>query len=101
MNIIIDAIIETLVDGMSKEIKSNIVKIVLAIIFILFYLFMIIATMTIGINLLDKSILLAFVFISLSILIFIVFLIKFILIYKKMIKKESSLLSKIFRIVKK
>lgn len=101
MNIIIDAIIETLVDGMSKEIKSNIVKIVLAIIFILFYLFMIIATMTIGINLLDKSIFLAFVFISLSILIFIVFLIKFILIYKKMLKKESSLLSKIFRIVKK
>lgn len=101
MNIIIDAIIETLVDGMSKEIKSNIVKIVLAIIFILFYLFMIIATMTIGINILDKSILLAFVFISLSILIFIVFLIKFILIYKKMLKKESSLLSKIFRIVKK
>ena len=99
--VVIESILETIVDNINSEIKDKGMKIILAIIFVLFYLFIVSGTMSIGINILNKDYFLGIIFILLSILIFVFFLTKFIIIYNKKMNKKMTKLSKIFKIIKK
>ena len=99
--ILVNSILETIVERLDDEINSNIVKIILAIIFVLFYLFIVAGILAIGFNLIENSFFLGAIFILLGLLIFVFFLIKFIIVYCKKLNKELSKLSKIFKIKKK
>jgi len=98
--IIVDSILETIADRLDDEIESYFVKIPLAIIFVLFYLFIVAGIISIGFGFIDKNIFLGAIFLLLGIVIFVFFLVKFIIVYSKKLNKKLSKLTKILKIFK-
>ena len=98
--IVVNSILETVADKLDDEIESNIVKIVLAIAIILLFLFIVAGIMSIGFGFIENSFFLGSLFILLSIVIFVFFLTKFILVYCKKLNKKLSTLSKLLKFFK-
>lgn len=98
---VIESILETVVDNINDEVKNKLGKTILAIAFIILYLFIVAGIMTIGIGFIDKNIFLGAIFILIAIIIFVFFLARFIIVYNKRLNKKKTILSKLFKIEKK
>ena len=99
--LIVESILEAVVENINDEIKSNAVKLVLAISFVLLYLFIVAGIMSIGFGFFDKNFFLGSIFILISLLIFVFFLARFIIIYNKKLNKLVFKIGKFFKIGKK
>ena len=99
--IIVNSILETIAENLDDELESKPIKIFLAIVFVLFYLFIVAGIMSIGFGFIDKNFFLGSIFILVAILLFVFFLTKFILVYSKKLNKKNNILSKLFKIDKK
>ena len=99
--LIVESILETVVENINDEIKNNTAKIILAVIFVLFFLFIVASIMSIGFGFFGKNFFLGSFFILIALVIFVFFLSKFIIIYSKRVNKLSVKIAKLFKINKK
>lgn len=100
MKVLVESILDCFVEGLNSEIKSNVYKTILAIVFVVFFLFIVVGLIGFGIDAFKNNSYLSLIFVLFGILIFIYFVVKFIIIYNKKLNKALKKI-KLFKIQKR
>lgn len=98
--VLIESVLDTFVENLSKEITSKAMKIVLSLIFLIFFILIVSAIIEFGIRAFPNGVFFGILFILFGILIFVFFTTKFLIIYNKKLNKKLSKF-KIFKIEKR
>lgn len=99
--LIVESILDAVVENLNDELDSKVIKIIIAVVFVLFYLFIVAGILSLGFSLFSKNFFLGSIFILIALVIFVFFLSRFIIIYSKKLNKLSSKIAKLFKINKK
>lgn len=99
--LIVESILDAVVENLNDELDSKVVKIIIAVVFVLFYLFIVAGILSLGFSFFSKNFFLGSIFILIALVIFVFFLSRFIIIYSKKLNKLSSKIAKFFKINKK